>query len=63
MDERKIDAKITIGIDEETKHPILICTVPKEQAVLMLAGAIQTIMVQQAEKSSIVTAPGGVSTK
>jgi len=57
--ERKIHAHITIGIDEETKQPILLCTIPKEQAILMLAGAIQTILLQQKQKSPIITPGNG----
>lgn len=43
----EITAYITIGVQKGTKNPIVICTVDKKQAILMLAGAIQTLTMQE----------------
>ena len=57
----KIQAKITLGVVEGTTEPVLICTVDPKEAILLLAGAIQTLIIGQgkpAAEASPVIVPG-----
>lgn len=57
----KIQAKITLGVMEGTNEPVLICTVDPKEAILLLAGAIQTLTIGQgkpAAEAGPVIVPG-----
>lgn len=57
----KIQAKITLGVMEGTNEPVLICTVDPKEGILLLAGAIQTLIMgqgQPAAEANAVIVPG-----